>query len=221
MAAHIRHTEGRGDHVLFSVVDTAQDREKAMAAGSPGLVHFRYIFITSKELLRVGSGDLFRRACQTYDAARRRVEMFVPPAVAPDPAEEPPVVSPRYEDTFAYRIHDNATQPRFLLQWPASSLDVLERYRIYHFAYQVVANGKYVVVTATDELGRLQLAKLLPDTDAVGTQSIAGHVWGFIERILKPLNAELRIVITHLGCMTIEQRFGETIGPTRYHHCNC
>src|SRR6266851_5942764 len=179
---------------VFSAVKRAQKMH-------PGeQILFQFVPAQSVYSLKFSSGDrggMFAFACSIYNRILSPIDRVTSQQVA--------LNSLRIRDFFlepafslARPIH---TKVQFVRQFPALSLDVVDRHTLLHVGYQLSSCGKWLLACCVDQRGEAHdvtvwlLPSDLPET------FIAQHLWTFAVNVAKRASVEWRIIIAELGPM--------------------
>jgi mediator of RNA polymerase II transcription subunit 13, fungi type len=184
---------------VFSAVKRAQKMHPAE--------HILFQFIPAQAVysLKFSSADrggVFAFACSIYNRILTPVDR---------------VMSPRQDMDNSLRIRDFFQEPAFSLarplhtkvqfvrQFPALSLDVVDRHTLLHVGYQFSSCGKWLFACCVDQRGEAHdLTVCLLPSESPETFT-AQHLWTFAVNVAKRASVEWRIVIAKLGPMDIRE----------------
>ncbi|KAI0027383.1 hypothetical protein K488DRAFT_90914 [Vararia minispora EC-137] len=94
-------------------------------------------------------------------------------------------------------------QVQFVRQYPALTLDVMERHTLLHIGYRLC--GRWLLAACTDERGQAHdIGVWTTQTDALEA-FVAPTIWGFAAAFAKSASVEWRIVLAKLGLMSTSE----------------
>lgn len=92
----------------------------------------------------------------------------------------------------------------FTLQWPASSLDILDRHRLFHIAYSISADGRWLFLAAIDERAEYHTLRVR-FVEGLEPKLVLKRVWNYAKEVTEPVNVEWRISIAKAGVMPVAE----------------
>ena len=93
------------------------------------------------------------------------------------------------------------------MQWPPPVLDILDRYRLFHIAYALSSNGRWLCLAAIDDKGEHHALRVR-FVDGVDIKLVIKRIWNFAKEIVECVSAELRINIGKTGSMPVTEIHG-------------
>jgi hypothetical protein len=98
----------------------------------------------------------------------------------------------------------------FHLQWPPPTHEVMEAHRIFHVAYEVSRDHRWLYLAALDDRGEYHCLRVR-FVEALELRLILRRVWNFMREASESVSVEWRICISRLGAMLPAEVQGEPI----------
>lgn len=187
---------------VFSAVKRAQKMHPAEQ------ILFQFIPAQAVYSLKFSSADrgggVFAFACSIYNRILTPVDRVMSRQVIDN--------SLRVRDFFQEPAFSLArplhTKVQFVRQFPALSLDVVDRHTLLHVGYKLSSCGKWLLACCVDQRGEAHdLAVWLLPSESPETFT-AQHLWTFAVNMAKRASVEWRIVIAKLGSMDVRELEG-------------
>ena len=182
---------------VFSAVKRAQKMH-------PGeQILFQFVPAQSIYSLKFSSGDrggLFAFACSIYNRILSPVDRVMSEQALNGLRMRDFFLEPAF--SLARPLH---TKVQFVRQFPALSLDVVDRHTLLHVGYQLSSCGKWLLACCVDQRGEAHdvTVWLLPSESP--ETFIAQHLWTFAVNLAKRASVEWRIVIAKLRPMDVRE----------------
>lgn len=94
------------------------------------------------------------------------------------------------------------------LQWPPPALDILDTSRLFHVAYQVSEDRKWLYLAATDDKAEYHCLRVRY-IETLDLKVILRRVWSFMKEASESAAVQWRICISRVGTMPVNEVQGE------------
>lgn len=94
------------------------------------------------------------------------------------------------------------------LQWPPPALDILDASRLFHVAYQVSEDRKWLYLAATDDKAEYHCLRVRY-IETLDLKVILRRVWSFMKEASESAAVQWRICISRVGTMPVNEVQGE------------
>lgn len=96
----------------------------------------------------------------------------------------------------------------FNVQWPVSSLEVLNRHRLLHVAFDISKGNKWLMMTAIDEKGENSVVRacFIAGSDM---KAIIKKLWHFVREVTDGASVEFRISIVKARSLSLTELRGK------------
>lgn len=95
------------------------------------------------------------------------------------------------------------------LQWPPPALDVMDANRLFHVAYEVSHDRKWLYLSAVDDRAEYNCLRVR-FIEGLELRLILRRIWNFLREASECASLEWRVCISRLGTMSPEELQGET-----------
>lgn len=96
------------------------------------------------------------------------------------------------------------------LHWPPPTLDALEGHRLFHVAYEISRNRRWLFLAAIDDKAEYHCLRVRY-IDGLDMKTVLRRVWSFIREASESASIEWRICIARLGSMAALELQGEPL----------
>lgn len=96
----------------------------------------------------------------------------------------------------------------FSTAWPPPTLDILDRHRLFHVAYSVSRDKRWLFLAGIDEKGEHSSVRARV-VEGLEIKLLLRRVWNFAKEALEAVNVEWRLIVVRHGHLPVEEVKGK------------